>query len=444
MLRRVKNILLPYFTSKFFESFIITLLGSGLSRVILSVAVFIFANYLTKAEFGEFSYIRNTLNTILCICALNFSSICTKFVVDLETDKAAVGRLVYLFTFIFFIAFIIGALLLFVPSTIWVRIFKGYKIYQYFKFIGVFLPVFIMQPMIEGILRGLLKFKLIGILQVSTSFFFIISVVAGYYLSGLSGAIWGMMCYYSVYSFISIACIVVIRPFKGIAFKWSEIVKSKYVVSKILIPIFITSFIEAPILWLAQLFLIRWNNIEAVGSATAILQIRSLVIIIPSYVFSTFLSFASKLNAQQQYVLYFKRFARLSKILIWSGLGVALFLSIFSKQVLGLYGDEYRIDYVAMIISNLEIPLLLYVGLLKLDLIIQEHQKQLMYISVIWNIIWLLLLYVLFRIGLDSIVAFFLSQLCALSIYSIYVYIQYKKDKIVLCSNTSNTLDDIN
>lgn len=437
MFNRLKNKLLSYSTSKFFEGFIVTLLGSGLSRVILSIAVFIFANYLTKAEFGEFSYIRNTLNTILCICGLNFSSICTKFVVDLETDNSAVGRLVYLFMFILFIAFFIGALLLFIPSTIWGRIFKGYNIYLYFKFIGAFLPIFIMQPMIEGILRGLLKFKLIGILQISTSLFFILSVIIGYSLNGLSGAIWGMMWYYIIYSLISIVSIIVIRPFKGVVLKWDEVIKSKYVVSKVLIPIFITSFIEAPILWLAQSLLIRWDNIEAVGSATAILQIRSLVILIPSYLFSTFLSFASKLNAQKQYDLYFIKFAKLSKILLWSGLAIALFLSLFSKQILGLYGDDYKVDYIAMIISNIEIPLLLYVGLLKLDLIIQEHQKQLMYISVVWNVIWLVLLYMLFMIGQDSVIAFFLSQLCALTIYSLYIYIRYKKDKLVLCSNTS-------
>jgi O-antigen/teichoic acid export membrane protein len=230
-----------------------------------------------------------------------------------------------------------------------------------------------------------------------------------------------------------------INPFRNLSFSRSIIRKNRYVIKKVLFPIFITSFIEAPILWIAQVLLVRWNNIESVGSVTAILQIRSLVILIPSYIFSTFLSFASKLNAQGEYSLYFKRFDTLAKVLLFASVSLSILLTLFSQQVLGLYGTEYRVDYLAMIISNVEIPLLLYSGLLKLDLIVQERQKQLMYISLIWNVIWLVLLYIFLRIEVDSVIAFFASQLIALTIYSVYIFILYTKDKKTLLSRLNET-----
>ena len=65
--------------SSLINSFFVTLLGSGMSKFILVAATFYCTNMLTKAEFGEFSFVRNTLAMILTICANNFSSLCTKF-----------------------------------------------------------------------------------------------------------------------------------------------------------------------------------------------------------------------------------------------------------------------------------------------------------------------------------------------------------------------------
>ena len=64
--------------SNLFKGFIVTILGSGSSKIILVLATFICSNLLGKMEFGELSFVRNTLNMILCICALNFSALCTK------------------------------------------------------------------------------------------------------------------------------------------------------------------------------------------------------------------------------------------------------------------------------------------------------------------------------------------------------------------------------
>ena len=85
--------------SSLIKSFFVTLFGSGMSKFILVVATFYCTNMLTKAEFGEFSFVRNTLTMILTICASNFSSLCTKFATEAKTSVASVQRLMLLFVF---------------------------------------------------------------------------------------------------------------------------------------------------------------------------------------------------------------------------------------------------------------------------------------------------------------------------------------------------------
>ena len=46
--------------SKLIKGFIVTILGSGSSKIILVLATFICSNLLGKMEFGELSFVRNT------------------------------------------------------------------------------------------------------------------------------------------------------------------------------------------------------------------------------------------------------------------------------------------------------------------------------------------------------------------------------------------------
>lgn len=94
--------------SSLLNSFIATLLGSGTSKVILVFATFVCSNLLEKMEFGELSFVRNTLNMILCICALNFTTLCTKFATEAKTSIESLHRLFILFLFSIVVCILIG------------------------------------------------------------------------------------------------------------------------------------------------------------------------------------------------------------------------------------------------------------------------------------------------------------------------------------------------
>lgn len=415
--------------SSVIRSFFITIFGSGLSKLILILSTFYCTHILSESEFGEFSFIRNTLNMVLCICALNFSSLCTKFTVDAKSSRDSRFKLLILFLFSLFICIVFGFVLLILPKSWLILVFKSDNVVFYFRIIGLLLPLFILQPLIEGVLRGMMRFKLIGILQTVSSLLFFAAIVIGAKTNGYNGAVIGMLGYYSFYAAISV--LFMLKPIRS--GNNGEIIPgvlaNRSVVRRMILPIFVMSFIEAPVFWLAQLLLIHFGDMSAVGGMTVITQIRNLAILIPSYFFSTYLAYASRLNADKQYETYFNQFKRLQFYFIAAGIAVAMLLSLTANPILRLYGTSYISNNMQLVIANIGIPFLLLSGLLRIDLIIQEHQKQLLYISVSWNLLWIVVLISSLMLGVHSLTAFFGSQLSAIVAQYLLIYLIFKKDK---------------
>ena len=419
--------------SRLFRGFIATLLGSGASKVILIAATFLFTHLMTKMEFGEFSFVRNTLNTILCMSALNFTTLCTKFTVEANNESPyGYARLFQVFRFSLIICLTIGALLLITPTSILDRLFTSHRIAFSFKIIGLLLPIFILQPLIEGIMRGVEDFKLIGILQTITACLFVAFVFVGYKLGAITGAVIGVVVYYLVYAIISY--IILARRYSDILVHIQQTDRNaeRSVIRTMIVPIFLMSFFEAPVLWLAQVLLSHYGTMESVGSMTAIMQLRNLAILIPGYFASTFLTYASEFNAKGDYPGYFDQFQKY--LWLFLGLGVIVFIifSATSKPLLSLYGSAYVSDWPAMVIASLGIPVFMLLAILRIDLIVQEHQKSLFYISVVWNLLWLACLFVLLKLKCPPLPAFFISQLVGCICNLILYFIVYKQDMNLL------------
>ncbi|WP_348716787.1 hypothetical protein [uncultured Alistipes sp.] len=411
------------------RSFFITVFGSGLSKLILILSTFYCTHILSESEFGEFSFIRNTLNMVLCICALNFSSLCTKFTVDAKTSGESAFKLIILFLFSLFVCVVLGLVLLFLPKQLLFLIFKSDTVVFYFRIIGLLLPLFILQPLTEGVLRGMMRFKLIGLLQTLSSLLFFGAIVAGARTAGYNGAVIGMLSYYALYAAVSVLFILKpIRSRRG-AETLPGLLANRSVVREMILPIFIMSFIEAPMFWLVQLLLIHFGDMTAIGGMTVITQVRNLAILIPSYFFSTYLAYASRLNAGREYDTYFNQFRRLRLCFIAAGGAVALLLTLTATPLLKLYGAAYVSNSTQLVIANLGIPFLLLSGLLRIELIIQEHQKELLYISVAWNLLWVAVLIPMLLLGVHSLTAFFTSQLLAIVFQYLLIHLIYQKDR---------------
>lgn len=416
-------------SSNLFRSFLATVAGSGVSKIILVIATFVCSNMLGKMEFGELSFVRNTLNMILCICALNFSALCTKFTTEAKTSVVSLHRLFLLFAFSFTICIVIGGVLIITPEKILLSLLSTDTVVKFFKIIGVLLPIFMLQPLIEGVLRGLKKFKLIGILQTTSSVFYLGVVSLGILLGGLNGALIGVISYYALYSIVSLSILQykyhISNRIHQITSAWQE----KGALYTMVIPLFLMSFIDAPVMWVAQVILSKSGSMESIGSMTAMMQIRTLAMLIPSYFSNTYIAFAGELNSEKRYGDYYRQFAKITRLYLYIGIGMLLVFSAGAYPILFLYGRHFVGDWPAMIVSNFGIPLTMLIGLFRIDLLLKDHQQYLLYISITWNAVWLISLYVMNLCSVDPLHSFFFSQNIGAIVFLLGLYMVYKNDK---------------
>lgn len=390
-------------------------MGSGASKLLLVASTFVCSNLLSQTLFGEFSFIRNTMNVILVICGLNFSGICTKYATETRTDSRAMARLMLIFAFSLVLCVVAGMAICFSPESLLVRWFRSSLIVDCLRVFALMLPLFILNPLLEGVLRGQMRFRLIGAFQTVTSLLFLIGVWTGIRLNGFNGAVTALMLYYLVCSVGLIPFMFRRRHIPMLRQKASEVRSELPILWSIVVPLFITSFIEAPVSWITQFILMHHSSYADVGSMTAIAQLKNLAILIPSYFFSTFLAFAGKMNAERDYQAYFNGFARLGKRLLGWGLLLTAFLLLAGPWLLRLYGPEYGADYGAYAVSTCGILLSLFAAFWRTGLIVREYQRALLVNSLCWCLTWVLALLVLLNFtSLSPLISYFLSLLAAI------------------------------
>lgn len=428
---KINTTIAKYKTSSIFRGFVATLIGSGASKILFVAVTFVGSNMLGKEQFGELSFVRNTLDMFLCVCALNYSSLCTKLTTEAYKQDSAIHKLVLVFLFTFCLCIVCGLLLLVAPKNIMNNLFSTSMVVAFFRVAGILFPIFILQPLLEGILRGLQKFKLIGYLQTVSSLIYLIAMFLGIRIGGLMGAFYAVVIYYVCYSFIclSFLCksIDVLSQIKRIHGFLAE----RQSIYKLILPVFLMSFIDAPSYWIAQVILSNYGGIESVGSMVAIMQLTNLAILIPNYFSNTFIAFAGEYNAQKQYDLYYAKFDQFGKLFMMLGFSVTVVLSVISPFVLRLYGSDFVSDWPALIYGSLCIPILMLLSLYKIDLILREHQQMLLYIAIVWNGVWLLSLIALLKIGVAPINSFFISRAIGAFVYVALVWSDYSKGKKV-------------
>lgn len=71
------------------------ILECSFSKLLIVLTTLYCSNVLTQDEFGEFSFIRNTLSTVLLICATNFSGLAVKFAAEAMLSKESLKSSIF-------------------------------------------------------------------------------------------------------------------------------------------------------------------------------------------------------------------------------------------------------------------------------------------------------------------------------------------------------------
>lgn len=423
------NIISRYRSSELFRGVTATTLWQGSSKVVLVLATLYCSNILSPDDFGVYSFVKNTLNLIVLMCATNFSGLCTKFATESLSSDSSLRRLYLLFIFTSVVSVIIGASIIIVPGSQINEFLGSGNIASYMRVIALFLPLFVLQPLFSGILLGYKEFSMVGKYDLLSSLFFVILLLLGIHFLGGKGAITALFCYYTFYSIIGIILVYKYNCSHHNIRKIDDIFSEKHAVFSMIIPVFIMSFIEAPIGWIGQALIAHYDAIASVGVMTVVSQIRTFALLLPTYFFNSLTPFIVKMNQEGSYQEYFEKYIKIFKVLLVASVFVVLLLTITGNYILSIFNRTYVSYYYAYLVGVALIPFQSIAILFKLNLLIREHQLIMMIMIFISGLIMICTLLVLLELGVNSIVAFFASQIIQYIVQLLFCVTVFFKDR---------------
>ena len=418
--------------SDLLKGFASTTIWSGLSKLIMVLTTLYCTNVLTKDDFGSYSFIKNTLNLVVWVCATNFTSLCVKFAAEASVSRLALKRLYLLFIFTFGASLCCSIPILIIPSTMMEDYLESSMIVHYIKITGILLPLFLIGPLFNAMLKGYKKFNLSGIYDTISSSLGLLFIIVGIRLGGVIGAIIGLLLYYSFFSIAGLFIVLITNKRDHILGYVDNIWSERNIIYTMILPVFIMSFIDAPLNWFAQSIVAKYDSYSSVGSLTVISQIRTFIILLPTYFFQAFMPFVAVLNSKREYDEYFYKFDRMSKILIMAGIVLFIIVAVFGKFLLSIFNEIYIEDIDAYYVGMVFLPIHLFVILYKVHMVIWEHQRLMLAMTLISSIWYLISLFVLINFGLNSVIAFFGAQLVQEIVILLFAFYSYRKDSYLI------------
>ena len=416
-------------SSDILRGFVSTAVWSGLSKFFVLGVTFYCSNTLTQEGFGEYSFVKNTLNVLLTICAVNFSSLASKFATESLRSVVSLKRMYILFIFVVSVGFIFGVLLLATPLHI-VKSFTGAESIAYFvKLMGALLPIFIIQPVVAAVFRGYKEFNRVGRYEAAMSLLYLLLTVLGIRFLGYRGAIYAIMTYYVINSIVGVWLLYMFNHSVGYIKKVDEIGSERSVLWIMVLPLFIMSFIEVPLTWIAQAEIGRRASYAMVGGLSVIMSIRYIIQILPTYFYQAFVPYAAQLFASGMHDEYFEKYRKIIKVETLLQFILIPLLMFFGRFLLSLYGASYVSYYSSFIVSLVSIPLLLYGALFKVNMMIREHQRIMLKMSVYSGLIFILCFYLFVFLHINPIDSFLWAQLLQYVVQLLYGIMSYLRDK---------------
>ena len=170
-----------------------------LSKQGTSALMFFIATYfLAKEDMGIYTYISSALLLLVIFADFGISTATSRYITLYNTeDKSKVKKVFFNSSLMIFGISMIVILTVF--------LLKEYISIKYYDYILYALPMVFISPMtslLDGIYRGLKKFKQLAIVSLLNSF---VGILISYILVtsyGIIGAIWAQIIYFSIYSFI--------------------------------------------------------------------------------------------------------------------------------------------------------------------------------------------------------------------------------------------------
>lgn len=419
------------FSGAFWSAF-----GGGLASFLMLLTGFFVARILGVQEFGEYSLIKSTSNTLVLIAGLSLGLGASKYVaqyrdIDLERSAEIISASR---GFAFIGGFIVFILLLVNADTISMQLFSSIDRHLEIYILALICLLTSISGAQSGALSGFEEFKKLALARVITALLVLPLMVMGSYYYGLLGALFGLLAN----SFLS--CLMYFVLLKLVLNSYS--IRPRYLTNladlififKFTLPVSIGSYLVVPVVWICNLMLVDIHPIglSELGIFEAANQFKVAILFVPSLVVQTVIPILSNYLSSSNS----SKFDAIIKYQLMLTIGTTTLLAIpiifFGEYFMGLYGDDF--DVGAKVASILAFTAILSsIAYVTGQVIITAGNPwhgAIMNFG--WAIILLSLTYILLQTGLGAMALAYsnLAAYICLSLFQvIYVILVSKKNK---------------
>ncbi|MCX8129608.1 MAG: oligosaccharide flippase family protein [Clostridia bacterium] len=333
-----------------------SLSGSVLSRGMMMASNILVARILGKVSYGGLAIIQSTVVMAGIFAGFGIKDTCRKFIAALKTsDKEKTGRVMGLcIMFAVFSGGVIAVIMNIAAPFLAEKLFNSKSLVTPLRISSLLIFINGIVGAQMGIITGFECFRQDAVRGVISNIITVPLVMTGAYFRGINGVFTGLAVGGAINILLYYLFIRNIARKQGIRISYRSALGEMNILLGFSLPAALVSMMMAPTTWICNSILVRGNHgLTEMGILEAANQGRLMVLFVPGTVSLVFLPALSRFFASKQ-LIEFKRVFRVNILItVSSAVVVALPLIVFSKFIMGLYGNGFAEKGIILVLVSL-------------------------------------------------------------------------------------------
>ncbi len=319
------------------------IIGAVSSKSLILAASIMVAQLLGKVAYGEYSIIRTTIFMFIALASMGVGATSTKYIAQYRNSDLQKAQNIYIVTTIFSSIFglFIAIIIVLLSDYIATEQLGAPNLSEPIKWGAILLWFCSVNGSQSGALSGFENFKSIAINSFISGVIEFISIIVGTLYFGIIGAIIGSAIGYSVLTILNHKSIKNHFTNKTIS-GWRNLKKDDFkIIWNFGFPAALCNLLVIFALWYSRTYLVRYGGFGDIAIYNAADQVKSFILFIPGTLSAIILPILSNLEALGNKDSYTKIFNINVAINVGIASALAIIISLFAHQILGLWGKEF-------------------------------------------------------------------------------------------------------
>lgn len=364
-----------------------SLIGITISQSLMLVSTILMARILGKTGYGELGMIKSTVGMFGVFAGFGLGLTATKHVAEFrKSDPERAGRILGLSGLV---ALVTGGLmtLVLVIFAPWLasHTINAPHLAGVLRISAVMLFISALNGAQTGALSGFEAFKTIARINLLAGIISFPMLVCGTYFGGLTGAVWALAGNSGINWLLSHLAIRKEANRCGIRLTFGDCGRDLPILWKFTLPAVLASALHGPIGWISNALLANQpRGYGELGIFSIANQWQAVILFVPAAVSQITLPMLSNLNTPKEQSKYIRV---LRYNLLISGtitIAVSLPVIVFSKFIMGMYGNGFEEGWFVLILLTCTAVLIMLTGIVGRVL----ASKDMMWIGFFLNGLW--------------------------------------------------------